>query len=587
MERELRLVRHRILYDLDRLFILLFDKIGLGIVKTFELDRAIASAMIRTHPLVYGSRIVGFTLIAALIGIAILSIGVLMRQNLVAFVSMILAGILLPLTTFTVFIAYPVIVRSRRRNLTESELLFFASYVSIMARGGIPLSRAMEAFRRSSLFAGIRMEAQEFFRRIGFGRDPITALEEISFHHPSQIFRDFMLGYIITFKTGGDIVRYLETRVEDLFRRQSEIIRQMIQRLGVYIEVYMLISIVGGLGIFVLSTSAGVIQVGGTPAGGFDPTVPILFNFVGLPLLSAAILYAAHLAQPRWRLIFREVIYIGLLAFVIAPLTYLTVIIATGGYHVFSGIYTRQTTMGQVLGFSAALLTVSMPTWLAYRRATKGLRALERAVALYIENVSEFRETGLSPERSFVEASKRDYGPLNPIVRRIAASIEMGIDLEEAVRRSLYGVGSWLVRVIFKFAIDSVKAGGGSPEIFYLLARYASSISEAYERLKTGLRIYVIAPYIGAILFVITSIVYLSLVIAQPIPSIGGMADVAAIHRLALIASVASITNAWIMGIVAGKISGLSMGEGFKHATIITLITTIMIVIFAQLFLPP
>lgn len=587
MEREAPLVKPRIIYDLDRLFILLFDRIGLRIVRTFELDRAIASAMIRTHPLVYGARVIGYTLIASLIGIAILSIGVLFRQNLIAFVTMILAGMLLPIVTFTIFIAYPVIARARRKNLSESELPFFASYISIMARGGVPISRAMEAFRKTSLFTGIRMEAQEFFRRIGlFGRDPIAALEELSSYHPSQIFRDFILGYVITLRTGGDIVRYLETRVEEFFRRQGEMIRQMIQKLGVYIEIYMLISIVGGLGIFILFTSAGGIQAGGASAGGYDPTTMILFNFVGLPLLSAAILYAAHTAQPRWGPGSREAVYVAMLTAVIAPLAYLIVILVTGGYQVFSGTYTRQTTIGQVLGLSAALLTVSIPTWLTHRRTTKGIRALERSVALYIENVSELRKTGLSPERSFVEASKRDYGPLNPIVRRIAASIEMGIDIEEAVRRSLHGVRSWLVRVVFRFAIDSVKVGGGNPEIFYLLARYTSSISEAYERLKTGLRMYVIMPYIGAILFVITSIVYLSLVIAQPIPSIGGKIDVAAIHRLNLIASIASITNAWIMGIVAGKISGLSMGEGFKHATIITLVATVLTLIFAQLFLP-
>ncbi len=578
----------RIVYDLDRVFILLFDRIGLRVMRTFELDRAISSAMIRTHPLVYGARAVGYTIMSLLIGIAILSIALVVRLSIVALVTMILAGILLPVIVFTAFIAYPVIARSRRKNLIESELPFFASYVSIMARGGVPISRAMEAFRRTYLFRGIRLEAQDFFRRIGlFGRDPIAALEEISSYHPSQMFRDFVLGYVMTLRTGGDVVRYLEARVEDFFRRQGEMIRQMIQRLGVYIEIYMLISIVGGLGLLILFTSAGGVQAGGSIGGGFDPAILLIFNFAILPLLSAAIIYAAHTIQPKLALSFREVTYVALLATAISPLFYLTVILVTGGYQVFSGIYTKQTVLGQVLGVAVALLTVSTPTWLVYRKATKGLRAIERSVALYIENVSDLRKTGLSPERSFVEASKRDYGPLNPVVRRLAASIEMGVDIEDAVRRSLHGVRSWLARVCFRFAVDAVKVGGGSPEIFYTLARYTASISEAYERLKTGLRIYVLMPYIGAMLFVITSTVYLSLVISQPIPTGGSRIDVITIHKINLAASLASITNSWIMGIVAGKISGLSMGEGFKHATILVTIATLITWIFTQLFLPP
>ncbi|MEM1611338.1 MAG: type II secretion system F family protein, partial [Sulfolobales archaeon] len=428
----------------------------------------------------------------------------------------------------------------------------------------------------------------EFFRRIGlFGRDPLTAFEEIASYHPSQMFRDFVLGYVVTLRTGGDVIHYLETKVEDFFRRQGEMIRQMVQKLGIYIEIYMLVAIVGGISLFVLFTSAGGIQAGGLSAGGYDPMILILFNFLGLPAFSAAIIYAAHTAQPKWGLGFKDVSYVALFSALIAPLSYLTTIILTGGYLVFSGIFTRQSVLGQVTGVSAALLTVSIPTWLRYRSATKGLRALERHASSYIEDVSELRKTGLSPEKSLIEAAKRDHGPLNPIVRRLAAALEMGLDLEEAVRRSIYGIRSWLIRVMFRFTIDSIRVGGGSPEVFYLLARYSTSISEAYERLRSSLRIYVIMPYIGAILFMVTSIVYLSLVIAQPIPVIGGRIDITSIHRLNLIASTASIVNSWIMGLVAGKISGLSIGEGFKHASIITILATIIAWIFSLATMPP
>jgi len=581
-------IKERMIYSLDRVFVLLFDRIGLSIVRTFELDRAIISAMIRANPRVYGARIVGYTLIALLIGIAIVGAALLVRPSIVLLVIMVLAGVLLPLLVFILFIAYPVMAMSRRKRLIESELPFFASYISIMARGGVPIAKAMEAFRRTPLFKGIRLETQEFFRKLGlFGGDPIATLEEISYYHPSQIFKDFMLGYIVTYRTGGDVVRYLETRVEEFFRKQEEMIKQMIQKLGVYMEAYMVTSIIGGLGLLILFTSAGWIQGGRFAVTSYDPTVLILFNFVGLPLLSVAIIYGAHTAQSKWGFELRDVIYLALLVATVSPLPYLLVILAIGGYQVFSGIYTKQAILGQVLGIAIALLTISTPAWLAYRRATKGLRALERYTALYIENVSGLRKTGLAPERCFIEASKGEYGPLNPIVRRLAAAIEMGIDIEEAIRRSLYGVRSWLIRVIFRLAIDAVKVGGGSPEIFYLLARYASAIAEAYERLRTNLRIYVFLPYIGAILFAITSTVYISLVIAQPPPMIGGREiDTATIYRLSLMASLASIMNAWMMGIVAGKISGLSVGEGFKHATILTTITTIVIWIFVQMFIP-
>lgn len=581
------IVAPRIIYELDFLFMLLFDRIARSIVRAFELERALASSMIRTHPLVYGARAIGYTVISIFVGMSIVSLGALLGSNIMVLASILMIGILIPIVVFTSFIVYPVIMRSRRRNLTESELPFLASYASIMARGGISLASAMEAFRRSQLFQGLRIEAQEFFRRIGlFGRDPITALEEIASYHPSQVFRDFILGYVITLRTGADVIHYLETKVEDFFRRQGEMIRQMVQRLGVYIEIYMLVAIVGGISLFVLFTSAGGIQIGGRYSG-MDPMILIFYNFLGLPLFSAAIMYAAHTTQPRWGIEFREISYAALFSAFFAPILYLTVVIMTGGYLVYSGIFTRQSVLGQISGISAALLTVSIPTWLAYRRATKGLRALERHAASYIEDVSELRKTGLSPEKSLIEASKRDHGSLNPVVRRLATALSIGMDIEDAVRMSLHNTRSWLLRVMFRFTIDSIKVGGGSPEVFYLLARYSASISEAYEKLRSSLRMYVVMPYIGAILFLVTSVVYLSLVIARPIPGLGGEVDVASIHRLNMIASTAAIVNAWIMGLVAGKISGLSIGEGFKHASLITIVSTIALWIFSLSTMPP
>jgi flagellar protein FlaJ len=582
-----KVLGHRLIYDLDFLFILLFDRMAKRVVNAFELDKAIASAMIRTHPLVYGARAIGYTFIAILAGLALIGASIAFRTSLIAYLSILLAGINLPIVVFTAFIVYPVAKRSRRKALVESEMPFLASYVSIMARGGVSMARAMEVFRRSPLFTGLRIEAQEFYRRIGlFGRDPLTALEEIASYHPSQVFRDFILGYVVTLRSGGDVIHYLETKVEDFFRRQGEAIRQMVQRLGIYVEIYMLVTIIGGISLLVLFTSAGGIQAGGL-SGGLDPIILILYNFLGLPIFSAGVMYASHIVQPRWGFAVGELAYVALFSAIIAPLSYIITIILTGGYLAFSGILNRQSVLGQITGVSAALLTVSISSWIRYRSVTRGLRALEKQASSYIEDVSELRKTGLSPEKSLIEASKRDHGPLNPVVRRLAAALEMGFDIEEAIRRSIMGVRSWILRVMFRFMVDSIRVGGGSPEVFYLLARYSASISEAYERLKSILRIYIIVPYIGAILFMVTSTIYLSLVIAQPIPVIGGRIDIAAIHRLNLIAGTASIVNSWIMGLVAGKISGLSIGEGFKHATLITILATIVVWIFTITTIPP
>jgi flagellar protein FlaJ len=582
-----KVLGHRLIYDLDFLFILLFDRMAKRVVNAFELDKAIASAMIRTHPLVYGARAIGYTFIAILAGLALIGASIAFRTSLIAYLSILLAGINLPIVVFTAFIVYPVAKRSSRKALVESEMPFLASYVSIMARGGVSMARAMEVFRRSPLFTGLRIEAQEFYRRIGlFGRDPLTALEEIASYHPSQVFRDFILGYVVTLRSGGDVIHYLETKVDDFFRRQGEAIRQMVQRLGIYVEIYMLVTIIGGISLLVLFTSAGGIQAGGL-SGGLDPIILILYNFLGLPIFSAGVMYASHIVQPRWGFAVGELAYVALFSAIIAPLSYIITIILTGGYLAFSGVLNRQSVLGQITGVSAALLTVSISSWIRYRSVTRGLRALEKQASSYIEDVSELRKTGLSPEKSLIEASKRDHGPLNPVVRRLAAALEMGFDIEEAIRRSIMGVRSWILRVMFRFIVDSIRVGGGSPEVFYLLARYSASISEAYERLKSILRIYIIVPYIGAILFMVTSTIYLSLVIAQPIPVIGGRIDIAAIHRLNLIAGTASIVNSWIMGLVAGKISGLSIGEGFKHATLITILATIVVWIFTITTIPP
>ncbi len=549
------------------------------LVKTFELDKAIRRSGLRSYPQMYAARVILFTVVSAALAVYFTLLLAFTSLPLVLKFLVSIFLLLTPLFVFAIGLSYPSMKISERKNGVETELPFFAAYLTTMARSGVPVSKVMERVSKLKIFKAMREEARRVLRDISiFGKDPLEALEANALDHPSPMYRDFILGYVTSVRTGGDVLHYLEIRTQDIFTRRINELKLIAERMSMFTEVYVTIAVIMTLVFYIFFTISSLFPTG-TSFGGIGGM--ILFSFILLPMLTVMLLYMIHASQPKTPIAltspYRALFFWGIpLAVAVFPMLFFL----TGAHRLLRGAeLDKNLIIGMTATVALTLVALSLPPAVVYISEKRKLRGIGKATAAFLRDLAEIRKTGLSPEKSIVLAATRDYGPLNPILKRVAAALTLGLDLERALRRALRGMKSWILLANMRFLADSINVGGGSPETLDSLARYAHNLVEIEEELKRRLRSYIFMPYMGAILVAASSLMVLGFT-AQAISgqgpvAIGGGAAVTPqdISRIALILGVGSVFNAWLMGLVAGKIQDSYLAAGFLHSVILSLLT--------------
>jgi flagellar protein FlaJ len=562
----------------DAIALTLFERLGRSLAKVFELDKHIRSAGMYIHPVTYACRVLLYTLISSIASISTLILVITMtNQPLINKVVYIVSLALIPITVFSLGITYPSIATSLRKLFVESELPFLMVYLATMAKGGVSVDIAIARVSELRVFKYVRAEASRVVRQVRvFGDDPLTAIEKVAHEHPSSKFRDVMLGYVATLRAGGDVIHYLETRVREILSSRIAEVKAMVDRLAIYLELYIILGVIVSLTIFTFFAVSGAITVvGGSRLRGvsIDPTIPMIYNVVVLPTLGIVTLLIIHLSHPRTSLPHRMPYIMMLLTLPIAVLSSLATLVLTDSWHVVEGVLMPKDVKPVLISVTIGLVVLSLPPWITYSIERRGTKGLTRYLADFLRDLSEVRKSGLSPEKCFIVLSERSYGSLTVIVRKAASALAIGLSLDRALARSVSKVKDWFLAVIFRFLVDSVLVGGGSPEVIDALANFTQGLAESEEELRSRLRAYVLLPYFGACMMAASPVIIVwQLISSSPTPP-----KPEAVASLILTLSLGAMINSYMMGLIAGKVSSLTVAAGFKHAVIMTLITILTI----------
>jgi flagellar protein FlaJ len=554
--------------------LILFEGLAKRLVKTFEIDKAIDRAGMNVHPVLYLSKALLNTLVVFLAVLVPTTISLLLASTtLVAKIIVVLIVITAPIVTFAIHLALPSFRAGDRKSGVETELPFFMAYASAMMRGGLSIEKIIERIANLRVFKAMREEAQRILTNIRiFGQDPMTAIENVVRHHPCTVFRDLMLGYTITLRTGGDVVHYMEIRTQEIFEARMNEIKRITERLSSFLELYIVIGVIMSITIFVFFAVSGTLSAAtaGRPVGQVQASLfmPSLYNFVILPILGLVVLFMIHASQPKTPIPLTIPYYVLLGMAPLAALSFLATLSLTGGTNALYGSIGVREVQSLMISATVAALVLSVPPWLSYRALMRGHRGLVSATADFLREMSEIRKTGLSPEKCFVQLSTKDFRNLTPIVSKIGVAISLGLSIEDAMRRVLRRIREWFVIAIFRFLTDTIVVGGGSPEVIDMLARFTQTLSEMESELRRRMRSYVLLPYFGAVMLAASPIIIIGL-----LATAGGIST-ESLGPLMAVLGLGSLVNSYIMGLIAGKTGELSVAAGFKHAALMVVITT-------------
>ncbi|NPA04969.1 MAG: hypothetical protein GXO09_02595 [Crenarchaeota archaeon] len=597
-----RLRKPRLGELLDALALQIFGKWATALARSLELRDMLEKAGILVDPVVYAARMLLYTTAMAFVAAISMVIVALLPVGLVFKVLGLLALAFLPIGIFMSFMMRVMNRVQARKRGTEEELPYLALYMSVMALGGVSPMAVFERIARSRVFRAIRDEAARIIRNIKvFGLDPLSALERNARTHPSRAYKNFIFGYTTTVRVGGDVAHYLIVQTREIIKRKAGELETVVNRVSVFVEMYISVAVIATLTLyafFIVGSYFKSIGMTGPASGIF-----LLYGYVFLPLFNLMAIFLVHKSLPETsRPIKLPYLYIPV-TLIPALIAVVAILYSLGAIH---SLLTLHLTIRSIVYAEAAIAAVLIPSSLGpavmFYKIMRREKKLPRKLADFLHDVAEARKTGLSPEKSIIVAALgRNYGALDPIVKKIATALNLGLSLEAAVRRALHRIYDKLTIIAMRILVDSIEAGGGTAELLDLLAQHADALADLQEELKRKLKTYIAMPYLGTLVLAISGILLLSMMLQAThvaLPTSAGAAATAAagmlkppnpqqVLMLTLI-TVTSITiHAYLSGLLAGKLSTGFIAGGFLHAAIQVLIVALIEIIGYQTMLVP
>lgn len=574
-----------------------FGSLGERLTSVFKgLRDDIKGADMRIYPPAYASIVVLSSLISLLISGSLgflfyhlSAIGRIPIPPRSALLSMLLLMTIVPVVTFFLGMLFPKLRRYGRLSRFDLELPYLSVYISVMATGGVSPYTCFERLARAPkvLFNEVKKEAIRFFLDVrAMGYDPLTAIEESAKRSPHEGYRQLLMGYATTLRTGGDVIHYLQRQTELMLKERVSQVRAVGERMAMLMEAYMASVVLTALTLYVLFVvNYSLAQAGFSMGGGFE-TQFFLFSYIYMPVISGLFIYVADLMQPKYPLYDSTPIKVYLMASL--PLTILLFIGMALPYLL------RGTLLGIMLrskmaflakvpelvcrllsmpkgfesgvGTALSLMIGIVPALIVEVRSTMLYEGIQHGLTRFLRDLVEVRKTGLSPEKCITNLRRRDYGRFSKYLRSIAREVGWGVPLSRIFERFYREVKNWFAVIVMFLLVESIEVGGGTARTLEALASYAETLEQLEKEKRSMMRPLLLIPYIGAIIIIVVVLIligFMSNIMSMMGAAIGTRAMVNIFLPPVII-------NTYIMGLTAGKISAEKVSAGFKHALLLT-----------------
>lgn len=340
-----------------------------------------------------------------------------------------------------------------------------------------------------------------------------------------------------------------------------------IERIASLVEAYsvMLIVVLCTYILFVVFASTNVMELLLNSSVSISPIMSYLIAFIAMPLMTGIFILIAHNMQASAFPDLKDVYKKGLILIIPA---YAVI----GFFGLYSPMLDTIAPMGLPEITTICLVAASLPMAIQYFRIAKINYNAEDSIPSFIRDITESQKTGLSPEKSIVQATKRkDYGVFSKFLLLIRSQIEWGIPLRKTFENMKKQIRSWFVVVNFAMMVETIEIGGNSIQSLEILSEYSEKERELQVNRRELLKPYIILAFIwSALIAVTTTIVALTTgmmtsVVSTNLASAGSMA----MGNQLNIFSVGIIIQCWVSGFFIGKISEGNFGAGFKHSALL------------------
>ena len=485
---------------------------------------------------------------------------------------------IIPVVIILMGVFLPKMAASNREAGLKIEIPYASMYISTMTSGGMSPFNSLLRLKNMDLLPHMQKEVSRIETIVmSQGVDPLTAMEQAARVINMNEYKELLLGYASSVRTGGDTLHYLFNQTESMFQSLSTKIKALGENMGMLMEAYTIVGILGVLGLFLIYVVGMAMPTMGTT---MSADQFFMFSFVALPMLSVIFIFCGDTAQisypvSNWKpyIVFAAMVPIGLLlgSQLILPLF-------AEGFLFFPPLQNLLLWLREflsmaegteaALGLALTLIVVALPAALAdmYYVGREGRTVA--GIKQFLRDLVETRKSGLSPERCIHALSNKDYGAFSVHLKKISMKLNWGYPLKTIYEEFRGNVRNWLALINIYLLVDTIEVGGGTEQSLETLAKFAESASKLEEEKKAVLMPLTIVPYIGAALLTGTTVMFLQFF--TNMASMGVSVASVTLYRVLL---TPLALHSWVLGLVTGKIVSGRVSAGFTHAIFLTLVS--------------
>jgi flagellar protein FlaJ len=259
-----------------------FGKAAVGIASV-KLKQSLEKAHMEIRADAYISYALVNTIIACIVSTVVYIILIsLLSMNLVFVLLLIPIPVFSTSFTYLGYRYYPASKAKTRAKKIDLNLSYALNFISAMSSAGITPTEIFKSLSKQKIYGEIREEALWIYRDISLlGNDIITSIKANIKRTPSEKFKEFLQGVVVTVQSGGALKPYFMTKAEQYTRENRIAQKQLIESLGIMAEAYVTAAVSGVLLIIIIIPLLMIIS----SAGAEQLTFMYVFVFIVCPLI--------------------------------------------------------------------------------------------------------------------------------------------------------------------------------------------------------------------------------------------------------------------------------------------------------------
>lgn len=155
--------------------------------------------------------------------------------------------------TFVILLQIPASKANIRGKKIDANLSYALNFVSAMSSAGVTPTDIFKSLSKQKIYGEVQKEAAWIYRDTALlGKDILKSIKENMRYSPSERFKEFLQGLIVTVTSGGSLKTYFSAKANQYTIENRQKQKQLFESLGIMAESYVTAAVAGVLLLFIV-----------------------------------------------------------------------------------------------------------------------------------------------------------------------------------------------------------------------------------------------------------------------------------------------------------------------------------------------